>query len=115
MLPSNHSENSTRLHVSAPTCQGKVLSRLPWRRNQAELLQEAQGIPLLPVFKELPSRRVGDGDARHRHLPARRGKRHRCHQSTSVGATKCPACHHPVPFSDQIFNREMKVWEGVAG
>src|SRR5215467_2494869 len=59
-----HPVNDAGLHVSAPTCQGKVLSRLPWRRNQAELLQEAQSIPLLPVFKELPSSQAGDGDAR---------------------------------------------------
>ena len=91
MLPSSHAENDARFHFSVTTCPGNVLAGLSWCRNQAELVQEAHDIRLVPVFKELPSRRVGDGDARHRHLPARRGKRLRCHHSTDVGATKGPA------------------------
>ncbi len=91
MLPCSHAENEARFHFSVTTCPGNVLAGLSWCRDQAELVQEAHDIPLVPVFKELPSRRVGDGDARHRHLPASRGNRHRRHHSTGVGATKGPA------------------------
>src|SRR5258708_15111340 len=90
MLPCSHAENEARFHFSVTNCPGTVLAGLSWRRDPAELVQEAHDIPLVPVFKELPSRRVGPGDARHRHLPASPGDRARCPPSTGVGGTNRP-------------------------
>ncbi|SRR6266487_2547187 len=108
-----HSENDAGLPFSATTCQGKVLPGLPRRRDQAELLEQAEPIHLVPDFHELAVGYAGDGDSCDSYLPAGRGVRARCQDITGVGATSCHAHNYLVPFSDQVLNREMKVREGM--
>src|SRR5260370_33567054 len=104
-------ENDMGLHFSATTCQGKVLPGLPRRRDQAELLEHAEPVYLVPDFHELVVGYAGDGDSCQSYLLAGRGVRTRCQDITGVGASTCHAHNYLVPFSDQVINRDMKVRE----
>jgi len=53
VLISIHCGDDVGLHFLATNCQGKVLSNLSWRRNNAELLQHAQGVKIEPGFNRL--------------------------------------------------------------
>ena len=44
VLISIHCGDGMGLHFLATNCQSKILSRLPWHRDQAELFQHAQAI-----------------------------------------------------------------------
>src|SRR5215469_7027993 len=107
-----HSENDVGLHVSATHCRGKILAGLPWHRDQAKLLEQAEPIHLVPDFHELAFGYTGDGDSCDSYLLAGRGVRHWSPDITSVSAMSCQAHHHLVSFRDHVLNRDMKVGEG---
>jgi hypothetical protein len=103
------------LHFSATTCQGKILPSLLRRRDQAELLENAEAIRLVPDFDSFPSRKTADAHPSHRYLLACCGELHRRRREiTGVGPTPAIAHHYLVSFGDQILNRHMEVGVGAA-
>src|SRR2546421_12411905 len=93
----------------------KVLTSLPWHRDQAELLEYAESIGLIPDFDSLPSSKANNGHSRHRYLLARCWDMHRRHDITGGGAANGRAHHHLVAFSDHILNGARHIGEGTAG
>src|SRR2546421_2164220 len=93
----------------------KVLTSLPWHRDQAELLEYAESIGLIPDFNSLPSSKADNGHSRRRYLLASCWNMHRRHDITSVGAANGRAHHHPVAFSDHVLNGAMHIGESAEG
>jgi len=80
-------------------------------RDDAELLHEAQSVPVDIAFHDLAVRdtsdgHAGDGDV----LPRRRN----AVEITFMGASAGPAGHDCFAFGNDIFDRQMKVREGSA-
>ena len=81
---------------------------LSWRRNRAELLQQAQGVHVEPMLDTLAAREAIDLDCHDRRLLAGRGD---AHKRTLLCSTTGQAGHNLVPFSDDVLNREVQIRE----
>ena len=79
-----------------------------WRRNHAELLQQAQGVHVEPMLDTLAAREAIDIDCHDRRLLAGRGD---AHKRTLLCSTTGQAGHNLVPFSDNVLNREVQIRE----
>jgi len=80
--------------------QGNVLAGLFWCRDQAELLEQAEPVYLVPDFHELAVGYAGDGDSCDGDVPAGRGVRRWRPDITGIGASTCHAHHHLVFFRE---------------
>src|SRR5713226_7111998 len=85
-----------------------LLTRLPWRGNHAELLQQAQCVHVEPMLDTLAAHDAVDVDCRNRRLLAGRGN---THKRTLLCSTRGQAGHDLVPFSDHVLNREVQIRE----
>ena len=81
---------------------------LSWRRNHAELLQQAQGVHVEPMLDALAAREAVDIDCRDHRSLAGRGD---VHKRTLLCSTTGQAGHNLVPFSDDVLNREVQIRE----
>ncbi len=106
---SRHSANDVGLHFSVTNCQGKVLSRLSWRRDNAKLVQQIQVVTIEPWFDSLAVYDTVNEHPRPAHLFA-------CGSDASeralVGTTRRIANHDGVSFCDHILNGKLQVRKG---
>ena len=72
---------------------------LPQRRNQAELLEYTQGVLLAYFFRHLAICNTEDADPRPR---GRLAGRREATEGTFLRSYTFPACHHSVPFGDEV-------------
>src|SRR6202521_4947058 len=86
----------------------RVLAGLPWRRNNAKLLQHTEVIETVPLFGDLAIRHPQDADARCPHLLA--GGRY-SHQFPLVRATPVVAHRDLISFSVRFFGGDPQVGE----
>jgi hypothetical protein len=79
----------------------RLPAALPWRRDDAKLLHQAEHVDLCPLLRQLAVGHTIDRNTRHHHRSA--GRRN-AESLTLVGTARGSAHHQLVPFGNQVVN-----------